>query len=81
MFSTWWGSDFDVGAAASGQVGRVGAEAHGWVEVSLRGHFYPALHTARRLLDSCDDYAENECASSKNHEWWWYADVDAPSLA
>jgi len=81
MFSTWRVKDFDVGAAAAGDVALASAEVAGWVDVSIPGDLYLALHAAGRLPDPFGDRTEPECEWVKDREWWWCADFDAPSLA
>jgi len=81
MFSTWRVKDVDIGAAGARSVAEADTGTAEWIDVSIPGDLYVALHAAGRLPDPFGDRTEPECAWVKDREWWWCNDFDAPSRA
>ena len=76
----WRLLDADVGAGVIQQMQLAPLGHAGMISVVAPGDIYLSLHEAGRLPDPFGDRAEAACAWVESREWWYRADVEAPSL-
>ena len=76
----WRLKDFDAGAGEAAEAFDAALDDTTWIDVSAPGDVYLALHAAGRLPGPFGDRAEPACAWVQEREWWYRADVEAPSV-
>lgn len=74
--SSWQVKDCDPG---TGEPQAIAADPAGWVDLSLPGDLYLALHAAGKLPDPFYDQNEGECGWVGEREWWWRSSFTAPA--
>ncbi len=77
FLSSWQAKDCNPGTGAPKAMA---ADPAGWVDLSLPGDLYLALHAAGRLPDPFHDQNEAECAWVGEREWWWRSRFAAPAI-
>src|ERR1700761_5092873 len=77
LLDAWQAKDCDPGA---GDIRAIAADPSGWMNLSLPGDLYLALHGAGRLPAPFHDQNDAECAWVAEREWWWRARFTAPAL-
>ena len=78
--SEWRLTDTDPGAGEALGMAEAALDHPGMIPATAPGDVYLALHEAGRLPHPFADRAEAGCAWVARREWWYRADVVAPSV-